>query len=155
MDTTENTIPTTSQSKPKVRFFTVFLILILMFAAVFGLNFKTVEVKGESMVPTLLNGRKVLTSKAYWMVGAIKINDIVVCQEDTGKGYFIKRVYGLPGDKIKWSLAPVSWPLANGPYTVPEGKIYLVGDNINHSDDSRKFGPFDQSRLLGKVIVWR
>jgi signal peptidase I len=120
--------------KRKLRGFTVFLFIIL----------------------TLANGQRVLTSKAYWMIGTIKKNDIVVIREEKAEqGYFIKRVYGMPGDKIQWSLAPVNWPLANGPYTVPEGQIYVIGDNINHSDDSRKFGAFERANVLGKVLTWR
>jgi signal peptidase I len=142
--------------KRKLRGFTVFLFIVLFVAAVVGLNMRTVIVRGESMAPTLVNSQRVLTSKAYWLVGSIKKNDIIVLQEEKSEqGYFIKRVYGMPGDKIPWSFAPVNWPLANGPYIVPDGKIYVIGDNINHSDDSRKFGAFEINKVLGKVLTWR
>lgn len=141
--------------RPKVRGFTIFLLVLLVVATVFMMNFKTVIVRGNSMVPTLANGRKVLATKAYWLVGPIKVNDIIVLKEEKSEAYFIKRVVGLPGDPIKWTLAPQNHPLTSGPYVVPEGGIYVVGDNLNHSDDSRKFGPFKQERILGKVVTWR
>ena len=75
MDNESNTKPKT---KRRVRFFTVFLLIVLVFAAVFGINFKTAVVDGQSMNPTLTNGQKVLTTKAYFLVGSIKKNDIIV-----------------------------------------------------------------------------
>jgi signal peptidase I len=107
------------------------------------------------MHPTLMNGRKVLTTKAYWLVGKIKPGDIIVLQEEKSNGYFIKRVKGLPGDRIDWVFAPQNWPLVNGPYIVPENGIYVIGDNLNHSDDSRKFGAFREDKILGKVLTWQ
>ncbi|HLO97102.1 MAG TPA: signal peptidase I [Fimbriimonas sp.] len=148
-----NEIP--QKRKRPVRAFTIFLVITLFISIFCFASFKTAVVRGESMKPTLDPGRKVLTSKAYWLIGAIKKNDIIVLQEEKSEDYFIKRVIGLPGDQIKWTYAPWNWPLTNGPYIVPEGKIYVVGDNLNHSDDSRKFGAFDQSKILGKVLTWR
>jgi signal peptidase I len=141
--------------RTKVRGFTTFLFVILIFALIFYPFFKMAEVKGESMLPTLQSGQKVLTCHAYWLVGAIKKDDIIVLKEEKSQDYFIKRVYGLPGQKIPWSMAPRDWPLEKGDYVVPEGRIFVVGDNLNHSDDSRKFGAFLQSNILGKVLTWR
>lgn len=151
----EETIGITKKPRKRVRFFTVFLLIVLLGAVFFKVNFNTAEVKGQSMEPTLKSGQRVLTSKAYGLIGAIKKNDIVVLQEEQSKGYFIKRVYGLPGDEIPWALAPQDWPLENGKYVVPEGRIYVIGDNINHSDDSRKFGAFRLDKVIGKVLTWR
>ncbi len=151
-----NETPERPKSKRKVRFFTVFLLVVLVLAVVFATNFKTAVVDGQSMMPTLVNGQKVLTTKAYFLVGPIRKNDIIVLQEEKSETkYFIKRVYGLPGDQIPWALAPQDWPLEKGPYVVPEGRIYVIGDNILHSDDSRKFGAFQLEKVLGKVVTWR
>jgi signal peptidase I len=149
----------TNQIKPpkrtKIRGFTVFLLITLALVIFLSPYFKMAEVKGESMLPTLQSGQKVLTSHAYWLVGKVKINDIIVLKEEKSQDYFIKRVLGLPGDKIPWSMGPMNWPMEKGSYTVPEDRIYVVGDNLNHSDDSRKFGAFLQSNILGKVLTWR
>jgi signal peptidase I len=50
---------------------------------------------------------------------------------------------------------PHNWKLANGPYVVPEGKVYVLGDNRAQSEDSRYFGAVDLKSLLGKVVVRR
>lgn len=152
----EEVIENQNPPKPKtrVRGFTIFLFVILLFSIVFVQNFKTAQVRGESMLPTLHPDQKVLTSHAYWLVGKIKVNDIIVLKEEKSNDYFIKRVLGLPGDPIPWSMAPMNWPLEKGKYIVPEDRIYVVGDNLNHSDDSRKFGAFLQSNILGKVLTW-
>lgn len=142
-------------AKKRIRGFTVVLIVILALLLVFSPFFKTAVVRGESMIPTLRPGQRVLTCHAYWLVGTVKLNDIVVLKEEKSNDYFIKRVLGLPGDKIPWSMAPLSWPMEQGEYVVPPGRIYVVGDNLNHSDDSRKFGAFLQSNILGKVLTWR
>lgn len=139
----------------RVRAFTVFLLLTLAVAAVFAVFFHTVEVKGPSMLPTLTNDRKVLVSSAYWLVGRLKKDDIVVIREADGNGYFIKRVRGMPGDEIEWSLAPRDHPFANGKFRVPAGTVYVLGDNLDQSTDSRVLGPIPQDRLYGKVVVAR
>lgn len=137
----------------RLRGFTVFLIGILIFAGVFAMNFKTVEVKGVSMLPTLQEGRRVLTSHALWLVGGIHKGDIIVLAEPDRKGYFIKRVAGLPGDEIEWTFAPRNYSMSSGKYRVPPNTFYVLGDNLDQSQDSRAFGPVPQNRLLGKVVV--
>ncbi len=139
----------------KVRAFTVFLFGALFLAAFFALTFHTVEVKGPSMLPTLKNGRRVLVSSAYWLVGALRANDIVVIHEADGHGYFIKRIRGMPGDEIEWAYAPRSHPFSAGRFRVPEGTVYVLGDNLDQSTDSRALGPIPAERLLGKVVVAR
>lgn len=152
---TQIEVNNSAPKKRSVRSFTIFLLMTLGLALFFHFSFTMVVVRGESMHPTLMNGRKVLTTKAYWLVGKIKPGDIIVLQEEKSNGYFIKRVKGLPGDRIDWVFAPQNWPLVNGPYIVPENGIYVVGDNLNHSDDSRKFGAFREDKILGKVLTWQ
>ena len=139
----------------RVRAFTVFLFLALFLAGFFGLTFHTVEVKGPSMLPTLTNDRRVLVSSAYWLVGKLKKDDIVVIHEADGNGYFIKRIKGMPGDEIEWAFAPRNHPFASGKYRVPADSVYVLGDNLDKSTDSRVLGAIPESRLYGKVVVAR
>ena len=82
--------------------FGVAMLFVLAFALYFQSTFKTVVVKGDSMLPNLANGRKVLVSHAYWLVGPIKRKDIVVIQGDTPDEYIIKRVYRMAGEIVDW-----------------------------------------------------
>ena len=76
--------------------FTLTMVMALGFAVFFYLNFKTVVVSGESMLPTFKSGQRVLVSKAYWLIGGIRPKDIVVIADENPEntdGYLIKRVY--------------------------------------------------------------
>jgi signal peptidase I len=143
--------------KSKKRAFTSFgvsLLLILAFVIFFQRNFNSVIVSGPSMKPTLQNGEKLWASRAYWLVGDIKKGDIVVLHDPgAATGYIIKRVAFMSGDTVDWYNAPKTWPLAQGPFKVPTGEIYVLGDNRAVSEDSRYFGPVEISTVLGKVVV--
>jgi signal peptidase I len=134
--------------------FGVLLTVILVIAIFFYLNFKTVQVTGVSMLPTLKDRQRVLVSKAYWLVGPIQKKDIVVVQDATPTGFMIKRVQYMPGEKVDWKWVPENYRLSNGPYVVPEGEVYVMGDNRPQSEDSRRIGPVPISAILGKVVVW-
>jgi signal peptidase I len=135
--------------------FIIFLFVVLLVAIFFNRNFTTIVVKGPSMQPTFYTGRRLLVSHAYWLVGEIRDNDIVVVSDPNPDGYIIKRVYKMGGEKVDWHNAPRSHNLAMGDYVVPPGQYFLLGDNPPKSDDSRDFGPVDQARVLGKVLIFR
>lgn len=92
--------------------------------------------------------------------------------EKYGDVLYIKRLVGLPGDTIEvknnriyinGSKTPleepyinepgiVATPLANfGPYTIPEGEYFMMGDNRNHSSDSRAWGTVRKKDILAKA----
>jgi signal peptidase I len=138
----------------KIRAFSGFglsMLGVLAFALYFYANFTTVVVSGESMQPTFFTGNRLLVSKAYWLVGPLKDKDIVVIQ--TGDSYIIKRVYRMGGEKVDLFNVPTNWSLKQGEYTVPEGMIYVLGDNRAMSEDSRVFGPVELSKVVGKVVI--
>lgn len=137
--------------------FGVVLLLILVFAIYFYMTSKTVVVSGVSMLPTFKNGQRVFVSKAYWLIGGINDRDVVVVRDDSPlnkDGYIIKRIYKQEGELVDSVNQPRDRSFAEGPYRVPEGKVYVLGDNREQSEDSRSFGPVERSKILGKVIVW-
>ena len=103
--------------------------------------------------------------------------DVVVCNYPDRLGErgerlnFVKRLIGLPGDiitirdgylyvnGIKYDEPFLAEYTADdfGPYTVPEGRYFVMGDNRNNSNDSRATGPITRDMIVGKVkgVIWR
>jgi signal peptidase I len=131
----------------------------------------TVRVDGPSMLPTLLDEDRLLVTRGY---DAAVRGDIVVIDpplhplikhDDT----LIKRVVARGGDRIEIKDGlifvnglpePTSYdviqedPRANlGVFTVPEGYVFVVGDNRPASLDSRSFGPVPLTDVRGKVVA--
>ncbi|AIE86207.1 signal peptidase I [Fimbriimonas ginsengisoli Gsoil 348] len=105
------------------------------------------------MFPTFKSGQHVLVSRAYWLVGPIKDNDVVVLTDTGPTGYIIKRVMWSAGETVNWKWAPENYDIRKGPFVVPPGCVYVLGDNRPESEDSRKFGPRKVEEILGKVLV--
>ncbi|MBC8064739.1 MAG: signal peptidase I [Chlorobia bacterium] len=142
-----------STRKRAITGFGVILLFLLAFALYFHFTFTTVVVSGDSMLPTLKNGQRVLTSKAYWLVGPIGVKDVVVIKDDGPTGYIIKRVYRMPGEVVEWYNVPDSVDVREGEYKVPPNHVYVLGDNREVSEDSRRFGPVLLSNIIGKVVI--
>lgn len=129
------------------------LLILLAFAIYFHYTFTTVVVSGESMLKTFKNGDRVLTSRAYWLVGGIKDKDVVVIKDDGPTGYIIKRVYRMAGEIVEWYNVPDNVDFRKGEYRVPPGHVYVLGDNREVSEDSRRFGPVRIEDIIGKVVI--
>ena len=142
-----------TRTRKRVRALPVFLALMVPVALFLYMNFHTAVVEGVSMLPTFKTGQKVLVSKAYWLVGPIKKHDILVVHDKNITGYMIKRVFALEGEEVPWQYAPEGFRLADGTYKVPEGQIYLMGDNRGYSEDCRKIGAVPLEKVVGKVII--
>ncbi len=143
------------------------------------------QIPSGSMIPTFLEGDRVLvtkfaygirnpfTNKVWVATGRPERWDVVVFiyPEDHDKD-FVKRVVGLPGETVAMANGelfingarmadphahydPRSSGLDRGfpPVKVPEGHYFMMGDNRDHSSDSRFWGPVDESLLRGKA--WR
>lgn len=134
--------------------FGVVLLMVFAITIFFYFNFNTVVVTGNSMEKTYHNGQRLLSSRAYWLVGPIKEKDVVVIRGDAPKEYFIKRVYRMEGGVVDFANVPESWSIANGEYRVPKGHLYVLGDNRDVSEDSRKYGAVPQEKILGKIVSY-
>ncbi len=146
------------------------IILIALVLAVLMRVFvvETFLVDGPSMEPTMYTNQRLLVLKLAYRVGEPKRGDIVVFRYpfDTTRDY-IKRVIAQGGDTIEIRLGRVyvNGQLRDEPYVqnpgfyqmsatkIPEGSLFVMGDNRVNSEDSRMFGPVKAELVKGKAVV--
>lgn len=132
----------------------VFLVIVML---VNGFFFSFAQVDGISMQPTFCDGDAVIIR---YVDDYIK-DDIVILEIENV--YLIKRLIAGPGDElvvngtgvyVNGILVEDTIVSGNIGYNtiIPEGQYYVMGDNREHSQDSRYFGLIDEAQLLGKVI---
>lgn len=145
--------------------------------------FTPIVVDGESMMPTLEDGDRMIVNKIGYEVGEPDRYDIVVFHAPEEKDY-IKRVIGLPGDHVAYKNdqlyingEPQEEPyldlkkeeIIEGVLTedftledyaqvsvIPEGYVFVMGDNRRYSKDSRMIGLVSMEEIIGStnVIFW-
>ena len=147
----------------------LYALILCIFLFVFA--FKIIDVNGSSMVPTLRNGDKLFVSNLFYTPVA---GDVVVFKTDSydPDKALVKRVIATEGQEVSIDFdngiiyidgIPIEEYYINettttkldfiGPKTVPEGCLFVLGDNRNASTDSRKkeIGMVDKRMLLGKA----
>ncbi|CAG8598674.1 10588_t:CDS:2 [Ambispora gerdemannii] len=106
---------------------------------------------GPSMLPTFNEiGDVVAQEHISPRLGLLEIGDVVVCVSPTTPGRSVcKRILGMPGDYI--CVDPTE---RNRRYlTVPRGHVWLQGDNMSNSTDSRSYGPVPYALIRGRVFA--
>jgi signal peptidase I len=144
-----------------------FSILVSFFIILFV--YQPVKVEGGSMEPGLEDQERIFINKLVYRLESIERGDIVVFRypRDTHKS-FIKRVIGLPGDRIHISYGHVfvNGVLLPEPYVpsdyldarsyseivVPSNAYFVLGDHRSMSNDSRDFGPVTRVYIYGKAV---
>lgn len=149
----------------------ILMTAVLAVVLVFSFIFKTSVVNGDSMKNTLHNGDSVVITA---LNNTVKYGDVVVIsQPNVINKVLIKRVIAtggqtvtfdsenekifVEGQELKEPYIPEKMyftPSMSGTFTVPEGKIFVMGDNRNASTDSRDpiIGFIDTRYVVGKVI---
>lgn len=137
--------------------------------------YQPVKVEGTSMLPTLSDNERIFINKFTYRfgLGGIQRGDTVVFwyPEDTTKSY-IKRVIGLPGDRVRIDFGQVfvndralvedyveedykdqmSWPATHRDKVVPPNDYFVLGDHRSSSSDSRSWGFVPRENIYGKAV---
>ena len=130
------------------------------------------SIPSASMVPTLEINDRVLVNKLSYRLHDVHRGDLVVFDRPEGAAsdvkHLIKRVIAVEGDTIESQGDSV---IVNGtpvkePYrrtaslgspithmTIPQGSVFVMGDNRTNSTDSRVFGPIDEDTIVGRAFI--
>ena len=139
--------------------------------------FRTVEVQGSSMYPTLVDGDRVIV---WQLLYSPDFQDIIVLEHTNGDLH-VKRVLGVAGDHVDYidGELVVNGILINEPYIldepsevgflfenlcrmrldevdcdeIPAGYFLVLGDNRNNSGDSREYGLIHESQIMGRATL--
>lgn len=142
---------------------TLVLALVLYFAI--DAMVARVRVLNISMIPTLEPGELVMVNKLAYKLGELQRGDIIIFHYDESEDY-VKRLIGLPGDEVevKNGIVYISGvprietylnevPTYTGAWVVPEGKVFVLGDNRNASSDSHNWGFVSQEEIMGRAVM--
>ena len=131
--------------------------------------FQIVHVYGASMEPTFHNDDIVFVEKWTGRLGEYKVGDVVIINDvkvdETTTEALIKRIVGVAGDELWIEDGSLyrNGHIVQEDYAkeaihgdmpkikVEEGHVFAMGDNRNHSSDSRYFGQFSLQKIEGKV----
>jgi signal peptidase I len=144
-----------------------FAIVILISLAIRTYGFAHIQVFNVSMQSTLFEGHRLIENKITYRFSEPKRGDIVVTHGPEYPERLIKRVIGLPGETIDFADGHVvidgkvlEEDYTQGssnrrsmemPLTIPEDTYFLMGDNREHSVDSRDLGTIPSSSIEGKA----
>src|SRR3989442_10048216 len=131
--------------------------------------YQPVKVEGTSMMPSLADQERIFVNKFVYRLEPIERGDVVVFRypRDPSKSY-IKRVIGVAGDRIRIDggqvyvndealdedYVPPAYSDARSyaEIIVPAHSYFVLGDHRSMSNDSRDFGPVNQSYIYGKAV---
>ncbi|KAM7260630.1 hypothetical protein ACFE04_011303 [Oxalis oulophora] len=119
--------------------------------------FSSSLVYGPSMLPTLnKNGDVVLVEHVSHRLGKVGPGDVVLVKSPVDpRKNLTKRVLAMEGDKVTFFTDPRDPHLSSPTVEVPKGHVWIQGDNVYASHDSRHFGPVPYGLIQGKVFLRR
>ena len=149
-----------------------------IFVVIYAFLFRPFQVNGESMFPNYKNGEYILTNLIALRLSPLKRGEVIVFRAPINQEKdFIKRVIGIPGDKVALkdgyvyvndnkldeSYLPSDFRTYGGAFlaegasvTVPADNYFVLGDNRNFSSDSREWGLVSKDKVIGKsfIVYW-
>ncbi|OLA34852.1 MAG: signal peptidase I [Faecalibacterium prausnitzii] len=159
MEKQEQTKPVRGQNL--LEWYEALISAALVLVLIFSFFFRIIQVDGSSMVPTLVNGDKLIVWGAgydYTSYGKPLVKRVIAKGGDTVSIDYATGTVAVNGEVLQEDY--IAEPTYLGydvqfPYTVPEGTVFVMGDNRNQSLDSRStyVGCIDERDILGKVLV--
>ncbi len=166
-----------SKNMKKEIFHLLFYIILVSLTTFVIINFvgQRTVVQGQSMENTLFNHDNLIIDKLSYHFVNPKRFDIIVFPVESSEKYYIKRIIGLPGETVQIMSGNIyinSEPLeesygkeimnysgiASKPITLEENEYFVLGDNRNHSSDSRdpNVGIILEDSIIGKawIRIW-
>jgi signal peptidase I len=133
------------------------------------------KVNGTSMLPTLQDGEQILAEKVTIKINALNRGEIIIFEHPQKPGVLlVKRVIGLPGERIKifegnvyindmildedylpygTQTPALNFLGENKTFQIPQNSYMLMGDNRKASSDSRDWGPVNSSTIVGRAVL--
>lgn len=144
--------------------------VLVAFVIVYCIGIKT-SVIGDSMSPTLTNGQEILINQLVYSVSSPKRGDVVVFRPNGNENahFYVKRVVGLPGETVQIRGGHIyidgerysgreydkisDAGIAEYPVTLGKNEYFVLGDNVNSSEDSRSanIGVVHSDDIIGKA----
>ncbi|MBQ0042617.1 MAG: signal peptidase I [Lachnospiraceae bacterium] len=157
----------------RIIFTYLFLVVLAVFIAgvlAYCLGTRT-SVIGDSMEPVLYNGQEILINRVKYSFAKPERGDVIVFlpNGNTKSHYYVKRVVGLPGEKVQIIDGRIyinderlSEPafdkiaiagIAEDAFYLAEDEFFVLGDNVNSSEDSRSanIGPVKLENIYGSA----
>jgi len=150
---------------------------LIVFFIITTFIFRTVEVQGHSMNPTLVDGERIFVWQLFY---APRTSDVIVLEHTDGNLH-VKRIIGVPGDRVDYinGELTVNGRIISETYVlnevslngftfeqvcrinnadarcdvIPDGYFLVLGDNRNRSGDSREYGLVHISQIMGRVTL--
>lgn len=162
------------------RFLSFVICIAVVLAAAWGIRTYVVEpfeVPSASMETTIMTGDRLFAEKVSYHFTDVQPGDIVVFSDpQVPSRVLVKRVIATEGQTVSMSggtlyidgvaqsepyVTGETYPLSQTagnvsisyPYVVPEGEVWVMGDNRENSSDSRYFGSIDEDTIFGKAIL--